>query len=326
MRNLILSALLLASVFQSAFAQGLLQEQFGSGANAFTMEFVTIGNPGNVADTTGGSYPIIYRSPNPFGSVANAYNLGKYEVSRDMIDKANSAGSLDITMSDMTSYGGNGMNRPATGITWYEAAKFVNYLNTSKGSTAAYKFDSSGNFQLWSSTDAGYNANNLFRNSLAKFFLPSTDEWYKGAYGSPGGTWYDFPNSSDIPPTGVVGGTDANTSVYVGQSGPSDVNNAGGLNAWGTMAQGGNVWEWMETAFDGINNAAVENLELRGGAWNSFSVQLDASFRTSPPNASWEGFIGGFRVASTASIPEPSSLSLLSLGAVVVALNRKRVK
>ena len=34
---------------------------FGSGANQFTMEFVTIGNPGNAPDTTG--------NPTPAGSV-----------------------------------------------------------------------------------------------------------------------------------------------------------------------------------------------------------------------------------------------------------------
>ena len=34
---------------------------FGTGGNTFNMEFVTIGNPGNAADTTG--------TPNPAGAV-----------------------------------------------------------------------------------------------------------------------------------------------------------------------------------------------------------------------------------------------------------------
>ena len=90
-------------------------ESFGSGANQFNMVFVPIGNPGNAADTTG--------SPNPAGSVAYNYNMGKYEVSRDMIIKANAEGNLEITLADMTSFGGNGANRPATGISWNEAAR-----------------------------------------------------------------------------------------------------------------------------------------------------------------------------------------------------------
>jgi hypothetical protein len=151
--RLILGISLLTLGYQTALAQ-LVTESCGSGANAFTMEFVTIGNPNNAADTTG--------SPNPAGSVAYTYNLGKYEVSRNMITKANSAGGLVITLLDMSSYGGNGVNRPATGITWYEAAKYVNWLNTSTGGTAAYKFVG-GTFQLWSVGDAGYNANNMFR-------------------------------------------------------------------------------------------------------------------------------------------------------------------
>jgi len=302
-----------ASGYQSASAQSVL-ETFGTGSNQFTMEFVPIGNPNNVADTTG--------SPNPAGSVAYTYNLGKYEVSRDMIDKANSAGGLGITITDMSSYGGNGVNRPATGITWYQAAKFVNWLNTSTGGTAAYKFDGSGTFQLWSEGDAGYNPNNQFRNSRAKYVIASSDEWYKGAYGSPNGTWYDYATGSNSAPTVVTSGVAANTAVY-GQStstGPADITNAGGLSAYGTMAQGGNVFEWVETAQDGSNNITDENRESRGGRWNSTNGSLSASTRVNlglAPSGENSPYIG-FRVAS---VPEPSTLSLLAVG---LALIRRR--
>ena len=307
----ILLLTLLALGYQSASAQ-LVTESFGSGANQFTMEFVTIGNPNNAADTTG--------SPNPAGSVAYAYNLGKYEVSRDMITKANVAGSLGITLADMTSFGGNGVNRPATGISWYEAATYVNWLNTSTGGTAAYKFVG-GTFQLWSSTDAGYNANNMFRNSLAKYVIASRDEWYKGAYGSPNGTWYNYPTGTNSAPTAVVGGTAGNTAVYAQSSstGPADITNAGGLSAYGTTGQGGNVWEWNETAFDGINSTADERRELRGGVW-FFDGYLDASNRGTGLPAS-ENASNGFRVAS---VPEPSTGLLVLLGLSGLLLKRRK--
>ena len=310
--NKLLFLTLLALGYQTASATSLL-ETFGTGANEFTMEFVTIGNPGNAADTTG--------TPNPAGSVAYTYNLGKYEVSREQIDKANAAGSLGITLQNMSSYGGNGSLRPATGISWIEAAKYVNWLNTSTGGTAAYKFSGS-TFQLWSSTDAGYNANNLFRNSLAKYWLPSSNEWYKGAYGSPNGTWYNYPTGSDIAPTMVASGTTANTAVYgYGiNTGPADITNAGGLSAYGTMAQGGNAFELIETAYDGINDTAGEFRELRSGRWNSVSYFLDASGRTSSDPRVMD-YATGFRVAS---VPEPSTGLLVLLGLSGLLLKRRK--
>jgi formylglycine-generating enzyme required for sulfatase activity len=311
--NKLLILSLLALGYQTASAQ-LVTESFGSGANAFTMDFVTIGNPNNAADTTG--------SPNPAGSVGYIYNIGKYEVSRDMIEKA----SLGIDLWYRTVG-----NQPATGISWHGAAKFVNWLNTSTGGAAAYKFDSSGNFQLWSAGDAGYNANNLFRNSLAKYWLPSTDEWYKGAYGSPNGNWYKYPTGSDSSPTPVASGTDPNTAVHAQSARfpydpswhPADVTDAGGLSAYGTMAQGGNAWEWMETAFDGVNNSADETREFRGGNWNGGGIDASSRMQFEPSSQNvWGTFdFGGFRVAS---VPEPSSLSLLALGGVVVALRRRK--
>jgi len=299
MRKLLILSLLALS-YQSASATSLL-ESFGSGANAFTMEFVTIGNPGNAAydgidSPWGNSYSA--------GSVAYTYNIGKYEVSRDMITKANSAGSLGITMADMSSNGGNGVNRPATGVSWYEAATYVNWLNTSTGGTAAYKFSGS-TFQLWSAGDAGYNANNMYRNSQAKYVIASSNEWYKGAYGNLDGTWNNYPTGSDSAPTAVASGTAANTAVYNGQhgtpeysgpSGPADITSAGGLSAYGTMGQGGNAWEWNETAFDGSNNTADETRELRGGAWWFFGGSLDASYRAYDDPSDDRHY--GFRVAS----------------------------
>jgi len=312
MRKLLCLAVGLASLSTICSAQ-TITETFGTGANTFSMDFVAIGNPGNAADTTG--------NPNPVGSVAYIYNLGKYEVSRDMIDKANALGSLGITMYGLTGYGGNGVNRPATGVSWYEVAKYVNWLNTSTGGTAAYKFVGEG-FRLWAPTDAGYNANNQFRNSLAKYVIASTDEWYKGAYGNLNGTWNNYATGSDIAPTAVASGTAANTAVYYGQSGPADITNAGGLSAYGTMAQVGNVWEWTETAYDGSNNTVSERRELRGGAWDfsHWDAGLDASSRFSTYETD-EYINYGFRVVM---IPEPSSLSLLALGGVVLALRRRR--
>ena len=97
-------------------------------------------------------------------------------------------------------------------------------------------------------SDPGYNPNNLYRNSLAEFFLPSVDEWYKAAYYDPtSGVYYDYPTGSNVAPTGRGqwhGGRHGCLQPTVQGQGPADITIAGGLSPYGTMGQGGNVFEW----------------------------------------------------------------------------------
>jgi hypothetical protein len=288
---------------------------FGRGGIPFNMDFVTIGNAGNADDDTG------------YGGVGYNYRMGVNEVSRGMIDTYNTLSSPDLTMSDMTSFGGNGVNRPATGISWNEAARFVNWLNTSSSFSAAYKFSTGGNnddIALWTSADAGYDAANPFRNANAHYYLPSEDEWYKAAYYDPnksgGAGYYNYATGSDTAPTAVAGGTTSGTAVYNGQTGPADITNAGGLSAYGTMAQSGNASEWTESASTAPNDTAGESRVLSGGHWIAAAGVLAASGlgAESPAN---ELNLVGFRVAA---VPEPSALLLTLIGALGVVTRRKR--
>jgi len=298
----LLAVLVLAGA--SVNAQTITQT-FGTGANAFSIDFVEISNPGNTADSQNVAV----------GSVNYIYYLGKYEISRAQIEKSNLSGNLAITLEDMTPYGGNGANRPATGVSWNEAIRFVNWLNTSTGSSPAYNLSTEGNFQLWNASDLGYQSSNPWRNCFAKYFLPNVDEWHKGAFGSPSGAWYQFASGSDSPPLAVSSGTSAGTAVYDrASSSPADVNNAGGESPFGTMAQGGNVWEWTESGPDYFR-------WIEGGFWNSPSSALKSTRSYGQAsNMSSENFYQGFRIAS---VPEPSSLSLLLAGGVVLMAGRR---
>jgi len=310
------ATLTLAICFASTFTSAAQADPFGSGTNAFDIEFVTIGNPGNADDTTG--------NPNPAGKVDTTYRIGQFEISEDMIDKANTLGGLGITHNN------RGANKPATSISWFEAARFVNWLNTDSGSTPAYKFDSGGNFQLWQSGDAGYNPNNLYRNSQAQYFLPSVDEWYKAAYYDPiADVYYDYPTGSDSIPDGIDFPSsttfDAFEAVFVdgengANSGPNDITNVGLLSPYGTAGQGGNVGEWEETDFDLVNDSNSSVRGIRGGSWATVSVGLVASFRNQrlPMDG---GTSLGFRVAS---IPEPSTLLLGALASMGLLMRRQR--
>jgi formylglycine-generating enzyme len=309
--------LLLAALLCISSSGNAIGAFFGSGANTFDIPFVSVGNPGNAADATG--------DPNPAGSVAYNYHISKFEISEDMITKANAEASLGITKDT------RGVDKPATGVSWNEAARFVNWLNTSTGSSPAYKFalqpgqagySVNANAELWAIGDPGYNPNNLYRNSLARFVLPSADEWYKAAYYDPtAGVYYDYPTGSNTAPTGVNDGTGAGTAVYnrpFGQ-GPADVMIAGGLSPYGTMGQGGNVFELEETDFNLVNGPTTDARGLRGGYWSSGALNLQSSNRLSSAPTNQQNFIG-FRVAY---IPEPSTLMLLAMASFGLLWQRK---
>ena len=327
----IVAAGALATVTSLAAPSFAAVVSFGSGANQFNMEFVTIGNPNNAADTTG--------NPSPAGSVGYEYGIGKFEVSRDMITKYNSsfgtANSLEISLEDMTSFGGNGANKPAISVNWNEAARFVNWLNTSTGNQAAYKFTTSGvndNIDVWTYGDAGYDVNNKYRNSLAKYVLPSYNEWHKAAYYNPNDSnYYNFTNGSDTQPTAVASGTTAGTAVY-DQSfdqGPADVTQAGGLSPYGVMGLGGNVWEWEESSWDLANSSGSSYRGVRGGNWVFNGNGLSSSTRSNVPSDLNNTI--GFRVASLSSsappaVPEPSMMVIGTLFGLGGLMAKRRMK
>ena len=296
---------------------------FGSDSNQFDMTFVEIGNPDNADDTTG--------SPNPAGKVEYSYQIGKYEVSEEMIDKFNDSQSLTIN------HGSRGANKPATSVSWNEAARFVNWLNTSQGHQAAYNFTTDGvndNIALWTSEEAWQlGGENLFRHKDAYYFLPSMDEWYKAAYHDPStGTYFDYPSSDGSEPTAVASGTAPNTAVYE-QNVPADITEAGGLSAYGIMGMGGNGNEWEETEFDLVNDSVSSDRAARGGYWGTDGAStLKSSHRWRTYYQGVDGHSGiiGFRVASVASdenvIPEPGSLLVWSLLGLVGFYVSRRLK
>lgn len=302
---------LIAALF-AAFTLNINPAQadtFGTGGNEFTIDFVNIGNAGNAADTTG------------YGAVPYEYRLGTYEISQAAITKATASGMANVTAGAWTG------NQPAANIQWYEAAAFVNWLNTSTGNQAAYNLTFSGgswSMTNWSSEDAWTaGGTNLYRHKDAVYFLPSENEWYKGAYHNPAGSSYFlYPTASDTAPTAVANGTAAGTAVYdqLFAQGPADVNFAGALSPYGTMGQGGNVEEWLESAFDGTNNSPSEFRAIRGGRWFEGASDLRSSARSGLLPLGGDNTVG-FRVAS---VPEPSTFALV-LMAGGARLLRKRL-
>ena len=295
-------AVLFAAVTLSIQPSAQADTWGGGTTNEFTIDFVDIGNTGNVADTT------------TYGSVPYEYRTGKNEISQLQITKATQIGMANVSAGAWTE------SQPAANITWYEAAAFVNFLNTNSGKTAAYNLtfsNSQWSMAVWSSEQAWTaGGTNLYRNKDAFYFLPSENEWYKAAYYNAAGTnYFLYPTASSTAPTAVASGTSAGTAVYnSAASVPAIVGSAGGLSPYGTMGQGGNVWEWSESAFDGSNSSPSEFRALRGGVWFDTEGNLRSSGRASGV-PTLEHFDVGFRVAS---VPEPSTYALLLMTAAGV--------
>jgi len=284
-----------------------LADTFGTGANTFTIDFVNVGNAGNAADTTN------------YGAVPYAYRVGTYEISQDAITKATASGMANVTAGAWSG------TQPAASISWYEAAAFVNWLNTSRSRQRAYDLTYSGGWSmnLWSSEQAWQaGGENLYRHKDAFYFLPSENEWYKAAYYNPGGSnYFLYPTASNSAPTPVASGTSAGTAVYNSTASvPAIVDSAGGLSPYGTMGQGGNVFDWTESALDGINNSSSEGRTIRGG----FLFDAEGGLRSSGRgngSPSGEGGSLGFRVAS---VPEPSTAFMILIPVGVWLLRRSR--
>lgn len=91
---------LVLGMMASASAQIITTtDTFGSGASTFTLDFVTVGNASNVADSTG------------YGSVPYTYRISTYEISQNDITTATAAGMTNVTASGTAVY--NPQSNPA---------------------------------------------------------------------------------------------------------------------------------------------------------------------------------------------------------------------
>jgi hypothetical protein len=296
-------------------------DSFGSGGNAFTLPFVPIGNAGNANDTVPDSF-----NGGHYGGVSYNYNMSVIDVSQTMLADAATLSGFNLGGGAWT------LNQPAANVTWYEAAAFVNWLNTSQGFTAAYNLTfTSGQptgLTLWTGPNIWtLGGADPFRNANTHYFLPSENEWYKAAFYNPGtSSYYLYATGSNTTPTAVLNGTTAGTAVFTGNSvsptAPAAVDQSGGLSPYGTQGQTGNVYQWMETDFLDPTNSSDGDRVARGDPWLGVAYGMQSSTRGFIAyNPSSPGTAVGFRVASA---PEPSCAALLLGGTALLALRRRR--
>jgi formylglycine-generating enzyme required for sulfatase activity len=216
-------------------------------------------------------------------------------------------------------------DKPVNYVSWYDAARFTNWLGNGQGSGST----ETGSYTLNGNTDI------ITKNVGATVYLPSEDEWYKAAYYDPtagaggGDNYWLHATQSDTAPTvgsanfstGAISNPGANVANYNNGADWNDldgnvttVGSAAANNYFGTFDQAGNVREWNDAVISGSLRG------LRGGAFDGGEGNLRSSSRGlfGPANE----FVSiGFRVAS---VPEPTSVLLTMLAGGVMLARRKR--
>jgi formylglycine-generating enzyme required for sulfatase activity len=300
---------------------------FSLPAQAVTIDWVSVGNAGNAPDTPADNC----LSAN-CGSVAYDYLISKYEVTNAQYAEflnakaaADPLGLYNGSMGGDATFGGitpslvSGSytytakvgfeNKPVTYVSFYDALRFANWLNNGQGSgdteTGAYTI-----------TAVGISLNSIRRQRVANIFLPSENEWYKAAYYSPGGVYFDYPTGTDSVTECVAPGSDTGNSANCDHAvGALTDAGAYGLSdsPYGTYDQGGNVMEWNEQKF--VNWES--DRELRGGFWGYLGNN-----HTAAAQYDYEANNIGFRVVSL--IPEPGPGLLGIMGVLSLAASRRR--
>jgi len=196
-------------------------------ASAVTIDWVTVGAPGNAADSD-----LVNCGPSntsPCGAVATPYKIGKYEVTNtqysEFLNKvaANDTNALyntdmgsDFRFGGITRSGSSGSyscsvrsgfaSKPVVYVSFWDATRFANWLQNGQptgAQTAATTED--GAYAL---TPAAISANSVLCNPTASVFVPNESEWYKAAYYDPiAGLYYDYPT-----------GTNAATGCEIGRA------------------------------------------------------------------------------------------------------------
>jgi formylglycine-generating enzyme required for sulfatase activity len=260
-----------------------------------------------------------------YGSVAYEYKIGKYEVTNlQYVAYLNAKAATDsdsyriitgsLENSGITRSGTSGSytysvtgalaNRPVTGVTFFDAARFANWLANGQGSgdteTGSYTFNENGVI-----VSAGARA----ANAGAQVYIPTADEWYKAAYYNAASQTYSlYPNGQNSITT-----ADANYGNSIGSS-----TNVGTYSSdpsyYGTFDQLGNAWEWTDEKTYDYETAR----NLYGGAWDTDEHLLQTPLSDGPGNPSPNY---GFRLAS--AVPEPSAMVLTLLGSGVMLIRRR---
>ena len=305
----------------------------GSLVNAEPIEWVTVGDPGNTADTTG------------YGAVATSFQIMKYELTNQQYtDFLNSVAATDTyslynanmgidARGGITRSGSSGSftyavktnmgDKPVIYVSWFDAARVANWYQN--GATSSSSTETGAYTLVSGQTTGTAPAVNLG----ATFYIPTEDQWYKAAYYKGGGTsagYWDYATQSDAVPSTVTAdstgiGSAGSTGNFANYNQDADWNSQngnvttvgtnGGPSAYGAFDMTGNVFEWNDLT------GAAGSRGQRGGNYRGTTASLSSSF-SNTLGAPIEGNNFGFRLASP--VGGPSDVPEIDPNGVTAAL------
>jgi len=304
-------------------------------AAAVTIDWVTVGDPGNAADDTG------------YGAVSEAFRIMEFEWTNSQYveflnavdpDGTNPQGIYNSSMGSNARGGisftsgspagskyaarSNMGSKPVNYVSWFDAARVANWLHNGGLTYGATDSTASGPQNIGAYAVGTATSGVAPGRSLdALYYVPTENQWYKAAYydptanGGAGGYW-NYGTGSDTAPSVVsatstgdgTAGSSGNSANYIrgadwnGQDGNvTTVGTNGGTSAYGAFDMSGNVFEWND-----LTGASGSSRGLRGGAWTSIGFNVSSAYRiTFAPSNEFHEL--GFRLASPVPVPEPST-------------------
>lgn len=296
------------------------------------IETVTVGNPGNAADTR-------YETPG-YGGVDYTYFIGKFEITAGQYVAFLNAVAGDDTYglyneqmstseygcriersgsspSYTYSVGAEWADRPVNFVSWGEAARFCNWLHNGQPTGAQHLFTTEDGSYYLNGATSDTTLLEVVREPDARWVIPSEDEWYKAAYhynDGATGNYYEYPTSSDSVPESVNdSGNLSGMGIAFIEGGIDPGNYAtydldGGIYGIGSPYYKTEVGEWEHSSspygtFDQGGNIWEWNEAIlygargaRGGSFDDDYITLLAAGRyIAAPTDEFSGI--GFRVA-----------------------------
>jgi formylglycine-generating enzyme required for sulfatase activity len=188
-------------------------------------------------------------------------------------------------------------NRPVTFISWFDAIRFINWLHYGRPNTGKSEIGTTEGTESVGAYDTSNPYNRKKRNSIAKFWLPTRNEFYKAAfYSGQDDSYWKYATGNSFP-FAKLSTTEKSATIFDGGWAVpyphlSEVGaHISSPSPFGLFDMAGNVMEWSE------DSIGKNKLALGGSLFMGEPSIRKSYFDSEKPELKLSTF--GFRVYST---------------------------